>query len=163
MKKTIIFLFLGMLLSIILVNYTGIRDVKFFETTELITFIGVLLGFSLTLYTFGLTIIKDVYKSINLLKFRDKKKKVVIKNYLKDMFSEIEDNIKVMFFSIVFVFVSALLGTTQNPFGMDVEYLEIPKTLNVFLFIISSYAMYDIIYSLFLISKLIFGNSKNKL
>lgn len=145
-------------LAIILVFLTGTISDEIFETNNLLTYSGVLIGFGLTLYTFGLSILKDIYEIIDKISFKKIENKETIIKELKTTFEEIRNDIVVMFFSIVTIFISIILANTVNPFGWAVEFLKIPEILRMSVFIYTTLALADIMKALFDLSKLIFKN-----
>lgn len=152
----ILFYFCPLILATTLVLKTDAISDEIFETNNLLTYSGVLIGFGLTLYTFGLSILKDIYEIIDKINFKKIKNKETIILELKKTFEEIRSDIVVMFFSIITIFISIILANTVNPFGWDVEYLKIPEILRMSVFIYTTLALADIMKALFDLSKLIF-------
>lgn len=148
------------LLCFFLVKFTNICEQDFFDLNNQITYLGVLLGFALTLYTFGLSTLKDVYDSINKLNFKDIKKKIEVVDLIKAVFKEIQDDVTIIFWAIVSVFINNVAENTVNPFGWDVENLKIPDFISLVIFSLSTHAIYDIMKSLFNLSELIFERKK---
>ncbi|WP_139164569.1 hypothetical protein [Chryseobacterium taeanense] len=147
-----------LILAVILVKFTGVISDEIYETNNLLTYSGVLIGFGLTLYTFGLSILKDIYEVIDKISFKKIENKELIIKELKAAFKEIRNDIVVMFFAIIAIFISTIISNTINPFEWDVEYLKIPEILKMSVFLYTTFALADIMKSLFDLSKLIFKN-----
>ncbi|MGL2966115.1 hypothetical protein [Flavobacterium sp. XGLA_31] len=151
------FYFIGCIgLSIFLVHSTGIMAEQFFQINNQITYLGVLIGFALTLYTFGLSILKDIYEAIEKISFTKIENKEEVYKSLKDAFDEIKSDIFLIFVCIIFLFINSIIANTINPFNWNVEYLKIPDIMSVSVFLLSSFALLDIMKALFGLSKLIF-------
>lgn len=154
----ILFYFCPLILATTLVLKTDAISDEIFETNNLLTYSGVLIGFGLTLYTFGLSILKDIYEIIDKINFKKIENKETIILELMKTFEEIRNDIVVMFFSIITIFISIILANTVNPFGWNVEYLKFPEILRMSVFIYTTLALADIMKALFDLSKLIFRN-----
>lgn len=144
--------------AIFLSHLTAISKVDFFVINNQITYLGVLLGFGITLYTFGLSVLKDVYEAIERIEFKDKENKKNIYKDLKGLFTEIRQNVCLIFIGIIVLIFSATIEQTVNPFGWSVESLMIPNILNLFTFFLSTYAFYDILKAIFILSNSVFKN-----
>lgn len=147
---------LSILVSVLLVNFTGINEETFFDTNNQITYLGVLIGFALTLYTFGLSVLKDIYEIIESISFKKIENKQLIFQELKNTFNEIKSDIILIFTCIVSLFINSILQNTPNPLGLDVEFLKIPEIISISVFILSTLSLLDIMKALFNLSNLIF-------
>lgn len=147
---------LSILVSVLLVNFTGITEETFFDTNNQITYLGVLIGFALTLYTFGLSVLKDIYEIIESISFKKIENKQLIFQELKNTFNEIKSDIILIFTCIVSLFINSILQNTPNPLGLDVEFLKIPEIISISVFILSTLSLLDIMKALFNLSNLIF-------
>lgn len=140
----------------ILVHLTGITQESFFDINNQITYLGILIGFALTLYTFGLSVLKDIYEIIEAINFKKIENKQSIFQELKNTFNEMKSDIIVIFSCIVSLFVNSILKTTSNPIGLNVEFLRIPEIISISVFILSTLSLLDIMKALFNLSNLIF-------
>lgn len=147
---------LSILVSVLLVNFTGITEETFFDTNNQITYLGVLIGFALTLYTFGLSVLKDIYEIIESISFKKIENKQLIFQELKNTFNEIKSDIILIFTCIVSLFINSILQNTPNPLGLDVEFLKVPEIISISVFILSTLSLLDIMKALFNLSNLIF-------
>jgi hypothetical protein len=140
--------------SNLLVRKTDIGDLKLFETVSLFAYFGVLIGFALTIYTFGLSMVTDIKKELrsNTNFSEEKIEELLIK--LANGFAEIKGDIWLIFWSIILILVFSVANIIENPFGWDLKEWEIPQTASVSLFIISTYSMYDIMKTLFNLSEI---------
>ena len=155
-----LFLLGHLILSLIIILFTDVYKQEFFNLNNNITYLGVLLGFALTLYTFGISTLKDVYDNLDKMIFKDVKNKAQILCLLKQVFNEIEGDIKIIFYSIIAVFINVTAKETANPFGWDVEKYLIPEYFSILIFSLSTHAIYDIMKSLFKMSHLVFKREK---
>ena len=69
-------------------------------------------------------------------------------------FTEIKEDIWIIFVSIIIVIGFEIANEIQNPFGWWVEEYNIPKTVNLTLFITTTIAMFDIMQTLFNLSEI---------
>jgi hypothetical protein len=154
-KKTIriLILFLVVLIIGVISNYlvrqTPVASFSIFETTSLFTYFGVLIGFALTIYTFGLSMVYDIkVKIFQHPKFEIETKDIMYEN-LMSCFAEIKGDIWLIFYSILIVISFAIAKEITNPFGWQVEHWKLPDTVNLTLFITTTIAMWDIMQTLF--------------
>jgi len=143
-----------LLISNIIVKKTNISSFSVFSSAGLFTYFGVLVGVSITIYTFGLTMIENIKKNINESKSLKEEKKEEIFNTLINGFKEIKEDIWIIFYAIIFIVIFAILKNVENPFKLNVENWKIPETVNLSLFIYSTICMYDIMKTLFNLSEI---------
>lgn len=144
---------LTILCSYWLVQNTEIEKYAIFDTPAVFTYFGVLLGFSITVYTFGLSMTENIKKGILTLENLSNEKKKALIQKIIDGFKEIEDDIWAIFWSILIVIIASIAKNVVNPFGWQVEKLQIPEVVNLTLFVFSTFCMYDIMKSLFNLSQ----------
>ncbi|WGK94558.1 MULTISPECIES: hypothetical protein [Flavobacterium] len=151
---TILIVFVIGVASNYFVNTISISSFKIFDTVNLFTYFGVLIGFALTIYTFGLSMVSDIKSKIDIHKniSEDRKKKIYSK--LVRGFSEIKEDIWIIFVSIIIVIGFEIANEIPNPFGWRVEDYNIPETVNLTLFITTTIAMFDIMQTLFNLSEI---------
>jgi hypothetical protein len=148
------------LFSNYLVRNTSIASFSIFDSTNLFTYFGVLIGFALTIYTFGLSMVSDIKKNIEICtKFDDTQKANMYKSLVSG-FSQIKRDIWLIFYSILFIILFAILKQVPNPFGWEVVSYKIPETINLTLFISTTIAMWDIMQTLFNLSEINFELNK---
>ena len=158
----LIIVFLAMVFSYFLVHYTEVELLTIFDTFSLFTYFGVLIGFAITIYTFGLSMIGDIKKHIDdIEKLTDDDKRQMFTK-LRHGFSQIKQNIWLIFVGIVLVIIFSILKDIENPFGWKVEKYQIPEVVNLTLFILSTIAMYDIMKTMFNLSEINMELIKNK-
>jgi hypothetical protein len=158
-KAKRVFSYILILLSIgILSNYlvrtTKISSFPFFDDVTLFSYFGVLIGFAITIYTFGLSMVSEIKIKIDKhLKFDKDQKKVM---YLKLVsgFSEIKEDIWIIFYSLIIILSFSLSKNIPNPFCWDVKPLMLPETANLTLFTTTTIAMWDIMKTLFNLSEI---------
>lgn len=156
--KRIIFETVFVLISFVVSNYlvreTSILNFKLIEPTNLFTYFGVLIGFALTVYTFGLAMISDIKKDLMELDVFTETQKDDMLNRLTNGFKEIKGDIWIIFSSLILIIYFAVVIEIPNPFGWKVEKYMIPQSSNLTLFIVTTYAMYDIMSTLFNLSEI---------
>ncbi len=148
------------LLSNYLVRNTPIASFTVFDSTNLFTYFGVLIGFALTIYTFGLSMISDIKKNIENSNKFDDTQKANMYNSLVSGFSQIKRDIWLIFYSILLIILFAILKHIPNPFDWEVLSYKIPETVNLTLFISTTIAMWDIMQTLFNLSEINFELNK---
>ncbi len=132
-----------------LVIRTTIEDFSILSSTNLFAYFGVLIGFSLTVYTFGLSMVSDIKLSIEKIDNICKAKKDKMYNSLVMGFKEIKQDIWLIFFALLSVIYFAIAKEVTNPFGWNVERFKIPETSNLTMFFVTTLSMFDIMKTLF--------------
>ena len=148
--------------SNILVRCTLISSYSIFDTSNLFTYFGVLIGFALTIYTFGLSMVSDIKAKIQSLDKLNEQKKIEMYDKLVSGFQEIKGDIWLIFYSILIVIYFAIAKEIINPFGWDVKKLKIPETANLTLFVTTTIAMWDIMRTLFNLAEINFELNKTE-
>jgi hypothetical protein len=146
--EALIIIIIGVISNII-IRMTTIASFSMFDTTNLFTYFGVLIGFSLTVYTFGLSMVSDIKSKIDANKKLSDDKIKKISDSLISGFVQIKEDIWLIFYSIITIVVFAVAKQITNPFGWDVVKWMLPETINLTLFITTTIAMWDIMKTLF--------------
>lgn len=142
------------IISNYLVRTTPVSSFAIFETANLFTYFGVLIGFALTIYTFGLSMVSDIKSKIdNHKKLTDEQKKKMYLSLVSG-FGEIKGDIWLIFYSILIVIGFAIAKEIHNPFNWQVEKYKLPDTANLTLFVTTTIAMWDIMQTLFNLSEI---------
>ena len=149
-----VFVLISFVVSNYLVRETSILNFKLIEPTNLFTYFGVLIGFALTVYTFGLAMISDIKKDLMELDVFTEIQKDDMLYRLTNGFKEIKGDIWIIFSSLIFIIYFAVVKEIPNPFGWRVQEYMIPQSANLTLFIVTTYAMYDIMRTLFNLSEI---------
>jgi len=148
------FIIIAFIISNLLVTKTSILNFKILDPTNLFTYFGVLIGFALTVYTFGLAMISDIKKDLlSLNDFSEEQKALMLKK-LVDGFQEIKEDIWLIFSSLILIIYFAVVKEIPNPFSWEVEKYMIPQSANLTLFIVTTYSMFDIMRTLFNLSEI---------
>lgn len=137
-----------------LVRTTPVSSFAIFETTNLFTYFGVLIGFALTIYTFGLSMVSDIKSKIDKQKNLTDEQKNKMYLSLVSGFGEIKGDIWLIFYSILIVIGFAIAKEIPNPFDWQVEKYKLPDTANLTLFVTTTIAMWDILQTLFNLSEI---------
>jgi hypothetical protein len=148
--------------SYFLVLYSEVETIPIFDTISLFAYFGVLIGFSITIYTFGLSMISDIKSNIDKIENLSIEDKKDMFTSLRNGFRQIKQDIWLIFIGIILVVVFSILKNIINPFGWEVEKYQIPDTMNVSLFILSSIAMFDIMKTMFNLSEINMELIKNE-
>ncbi len=150
------------LISHLLLRIVNISESSIFNSNNLFTYFGVLLGFAITVYTFGTSMVSDIIaKTFNSTSLSDANK-YKTQEKLFSAFEEMKENIWIIFTSLTLVIVFALLKEIRNPIVPEVECYKIPETFNLALFITSTYSMWDLVKTLFNIAEINFLLNKIK-
>lgn len=145
---TFVIIIIG-IISNIIIRITTIASFSMFDTTNLFTYFGVLIGFSLTVYTFGLSMVSDIKSKIEANEKLSDNKKEKISESLISGFVQIKEDIWLIFYSIIAIVIFAVAKQIPNPFGWNVVKCMLPETVNLTLFITTTIAMWDIMKTLF--------------
>jgi hypothetical protein len=98
--------------------------------------------------------VSDIKNNIEKLKDKsDNEKDDMISNLISG-FTEIKQDIWLIFLAIIGVIFFGIAKEITNPFGWNVEQYKIPETANISLFIITTIAMFDIMRTLFNLSEI---------
>lgn len=137
-----------------LILHTTIENYTIFHSVSLFTYFGVLIGFSLTIYTFGLSMISDIKNNIDKLQRLSDNDKKEIFNGLRSGFHQIKQDIWLIFWSIILVILVSVVKEIGFTFSIKIGMYQIPETINISLFFLSTIAMYDIMKTLFNLSEI---------
>lgn len=158
----IIVVFTTFVSSYFLIQNSEIELLTIFDTISLFTYFGVLIGFAITIYTFGLSMIAEIKKNIDKINgLTESDKKTMFRN-LRNGFRQIKQDIWLIFIGIILVIIFSVLKDITNPFGWKIEKYQIPETVNLSLFILSTIAMYDIMKTMFNLSEINMELIKNE-
>jgi len=149
-RRLLLVLFVSVIgiISNYLVRTTPVSSFSIFETVNLFTYFGVLIGFALTIYTFGLSMVSDIKSKIDTHKKLTEDQKNQMYSSLVSGFGEIKGDIWLIFYSILIVIGFAIAKEIPNPFGWQVEGIKLPETANLTLFVTTTIAMWDIMQTL---------------
>lgn len=162
-SRILLFIFvIGMIgaTSNILVVNTNVCTFSIFETSNLFTYFGVLIGFALTIYTFGLSMVNDIKQKIDSHKKLNEGQKRKSYDSLVSSFGQIKQDIWLIFYSILIVICFSVAKEVINPFEWNVEKYKLPETINLTLFVTTTIAMWDIMQTLFNLSEINFELNK---
>lgn len=156
---TLVIGIIGAISNILVVN-TNVCTFSIFETSNLFTYFGVLIGFALTIYTFGLSMVNDIKQKIDGHKKLNEAEKLKSYESLVSSFGQIKQDIWLIFYSILIVICFSVAKEVTNPFGWNVEKYKLPETINLTLFVTTTIAMWDIMQTLFNLSEINFELNK---
>ena len=126
----------------------------------LISYLGVLLGFALTLFTFIIAMVEKISEKLmkdNELTIQEKTTKQIMIN---STLEEVKDDIKFVFISLLICCFLAIIESFDIPyidFSAYRDYftkISVINSLKLTIFLLSFYAIYDIMMVSFIISEL---------
>lgn len=133
-------------ISYTLVRFDVVSYKTFIDYEFLFTFIGILLGFAITLFTY-ITSMFETVKAKLKIKYKDQYQAKV--QNLKDLYDEIKDDVNFLFYSLIVV----------SAFALCAKWLAYFETLSdsalLTIFYLSLLAMKDLIYVAIEISKFV--------
>lgn len=165
-KITVAFALL-FLISIILIKHTNINIDTFVDNSFLFTYLGIFLGFAITIFTFIVSMIEKVRERIENDSSKTEAEKKVVENDIIHLYREIKQNIMLIFYSFLIIIIITLFGSVDIPFIKIPEYLGVSKidlfsAIKLEILLLSLYSIYDLAISSFTISNLTGIIKKNK-
>lgn len=161
-KYSQLFIIVGFVFCVcfyILCHYkTDFKDVS--SNQFLIAYLGVLLGFALTLFTFIISMVEKISDKIIKDEIILPEIKVRKQEKLSGMLAEVKDNIAFVFFCLLICCIFSIIENIDLPYISITNYREfVTKSLiinssKLTIFILSLYAIYDIMIVSFTISDL---------
>ncbi|GGG91597.1 hypothetical protein [Pedobacter zeae] len=121
---------------------------KIADNDFIFNFLGILLGFSLTIFTFIVSLVEKI-KEKGEMKFQnDNNKLKKLQSVIDDLYVEIKDDIYFTFLSLIIIALAYLLETSIG--DLDLKYFVINKTglfnsIRLSVFLLNLYAIYDLI------------------
>ncbi len=137
------------IINILLYNYkTNLSKIN--DNDFLFVFIGILLGFSITLFPFIVSLTEQLKVKV-IEKYKDNiEKKLKIESNLRLLFKEVKHNILFIFSTLVFISSLYIMQNfsypkSNNCFASFFEISLVLKSLRLTVFILNLYAIYDLI------------------
>ena len=153
-----LYFLLPFLFSVILSCYLGFNDTKINNTNFIIDYLGLFLGFTIALLSFAISIIDKVKKDLlsNSDKDAEKIENQIAK--LSSVFTELkEDTMVIFWFFIVvvaiYIFENINIPFIKWPFKGCFSKILFLNHIKFSIFILSLYAIYDILKTIFLLSE----------
>lgn len=140
MKKIIVLLIyfiVATAISFSLINFKLIDYSGFIKFDFLFTFIGVLIGFALTLFTY-ITSMFDKLKDKIKAKYSGDERSEKLK-LLNTLYDEIKDDINFLFYSLLIVAIAFMF------YGRLTDYIEIVNSVLMAIFLLSLLSIKDLI------------------
>ncbi len=159
--KLVCIILVTMLVSYFVVISNVVSYQYFIETNFLFTFLGVFIGFALTLYTYLTSMFENMKKIIRTkhsedVKTRDEKLKLLPLLHL-----EIKENIIFLIYALVFVVLVAVLNEAIMSIDLctlNIEISDIKNASMLTVFILSILSLIDLVQTSFTISDFIIKN-----
>ena len=160
--RLIIYIVFFLIVSFLIVRFDLVSYDYFVKTEFLFTFLGVFIGFALTLYTY-ITSMFEKMQDIIRIKYKDNPDELKSRiSELPNLHTEIKDNIMYLFYVLIIVVILSVgdkMLLKLNCFWSEFQY--IPKAILLTIFILSIVALKDLIVTSFAISDFIIkGNDK---
>lgn len=140
--------------SAFLVYYSDAEKISLFEPVGLFAYIGVLLGFAITIYTFNLSLVDGIKDEINKDADIDADKKTSFIERLINVFSEMRDGIWMLFVGIIILVTVSICDLAFIKPSNFLGKYQIPEITQMSVFFFCTYSMYDLIYTMFKISEM---------
>lgn len=154
----IIILFsIGFILSVVLVKHVNINTNQIADNSFLFTFLGIFLGFALTIFTFIVSMVDKIKDAIQSDKSKNDEQKENSQNNIISFYSEIKDDIFLIFYFFVIVIFISLFENVNIPYisfnGLWISKVQFIISIKLEIFLFSLYAIYDLTSSAFKISE----------
>lgn len=151
--RPLIFSTIFIVIASLLVYFSDAENVALFEPVGLFTYVGVLLGFAITIYTFTLSLVDSIKDGIHKIENKTEAEKDRMINSMMDGFGEMKDNIILLFVGLVVIAVFAMLKLVVNPFLPGISKFQIPEIALLSTFFFCTYSILDLMRSLFNLSE----------
>lgn len=168
-KIIIAFVFVSLFIfSLILIKHTQINIALFVDNSFLFTYLGIFLGFAITIFTFIVSMIEKIRDRIEINPHKTDEEKGKIEKDIINLYKEIKQNIMLIFYSFLTVILIALIGSIDLPFISISPKLGLTKhdifcAIKLEILFLSLYSIYDLTTSSFTVSNLTgLINSKTK-
>ncbi|MBK7106646.1 MAG: hypothetical protein IPH62_15335 [Ignavibacteriae bacterium] len=154
----IILLFIWLFfISCALVKHTNINIKSISDNSFLFTYLGIFLGFALTIFTFIVSMVDKIKDAIEKDESKTKEQKNIAQINILSFYSEIKDDIFLIFYFFIIVTALSLFENVDIPFintsNFFLSKIQLIVAIKLELFILSLYAIYDLTSSAFKISE----------
>ena len=159
--KLIFIILVTLLLSYYVVLSGAVSYQYFIKTDFLFTFLGVFIGFALTLYTYLTSMFENMKKIIKTKHAHDIKVRDEKLDLLPLLHAEIKENIIFLIYALVLVVLVAVLHKPIMNIDLsrfNIEILDITNALMLTVFFLSVYALIDLVRTSFTISDFVIKN-----
>lgn len=151
-----------LLASFYSVNNYDISNIKIVDNEFILTYLGIFLGFAITIYTFGVSMLDSIRSNIDLKDDITTAQKARFFKKLLKGFKELKQDIWLMFICFLIVIIFSIgkqieaLGFLKEIEITDTFSFKIDKGINLSIFILSLWATYDLMKALFNVSEIQF-------
>ncbi|GBD86691.1 hypothetical protein BMS3Abin03_00612 [bacterium BMS3Abin03] len=143
--------------SCLLIKYTNINIKVISDNPFLFTYLGIFLGFALTIFTFIVSMVDKIKEAIENDRSKTREQKEDTESNILSFYSEIKDDIFLIFYFFVIVTILSLFENIDIPLiKLDQFFLsktQLIDSIKLGMFILSLYAIYDLTSSAFKISE----------
>lgn len=147
------------LLSFFIINQGFVTEIRIIEIDFLLTYLGLFIGFAITIYTFGISILENIKNSIIESEQITEDKRQKFLNSILNGFVELKQDILVITISFIVVIVLSFVSKLFICIG-DLKltiyefYSSIIDPVYLSIFIISIITLLDLLFSLFNVSEI---------
>jgi len=168
--KAVIIVLVVVVISWAIVNCVQLSEIKILQEDFLFTYLGVFLGFAITIYTFGISILDSIKSSIESTEDEilppERKKKFF--NALLSGFHELKSNILFITYSFLIVVVLVIIKNVKYPDNIQIllkklDYYCLLETIYLSIFILSILIIFDLLYSMFNLAEIALFIIKKKI
>jgi len=151
-----------LLASFYSVNNYDISNIKIVDNEFILTYLGIFLGFAITIYTFGVSMLDSIRSNIDLKDDITTVQKARFFKKLLKGFKELKQDIWLMFICFLIVIIFSIgkqieaLSFLKEIEITDTFSFKIDKGINLSIFILSLWATYDLMKALFNVSEIQF-------
>ena len=162
--QIILVMIISLLISLFLT-----REIKLLDVDVLITYIGILIGFSITIYTFGLSFLSPIKTEIAKSKIIKEEDKQPTFDGLVNGFEELKEDVWIISYCLIGIILVMVVNGCGYNYVRAINILCLPcKTVfnllvfsKVFFFCLATRAYLDLVKSLLTVSSIIIETSKN--
>lgn len=146
-----------LILAIGLNNYLDLRNLILLDLEFLFTYLGVFIGFAITIYTYGISILNSIETQINSIRKKNSSeiKKANFYKSIKSGFEELKNGIIILIYSFLFLIFSTIILEIQICYlTLNHIFPKISLNINLTILILSLVILRDLILSMFSISEI---------
>lgn len=145
---SLLFIIIGSIILYVALSIIAMDASKLCENGFLFNFIGILLGFSLTIFTFIVSMVEKIKDRAESKFHNDETKRIKVQRIIDSLYREIKDNIFFNFLSLILIGIIYLLFNlkpTFNIFHFEVNTERLLNSIKLSIFFLNLYAIYDLI------------------
>ena len=151
-----------LVVSLYVVNNYDVSNIKIVDNEFILTYLGIFLGFAITIYTFGVSMLENIKININQKEDLDPKTKAKFFRKLLNGFKELKIDIWLIFYCFLAVVIFSIskfipvISFLESVEIIDGYPFKIRESINLTIFILSLWAIFDLMKALFSVSEITF-------